>query len=75
MVKKRAGRFRIESISSDVPGLHVVATPSGEGEVFRVEVTPRPESMARGAINGTIRIATSDSAFPVITIPVHGEVK
>lgn len=72
MVKRRDGGFRIEGISSDVPGLAISVEPHGESQAFRIELTPQPDKIARGPLNGTIRIGTSDPAIPEITVPVRG---
>lgn len=73
-LKKRTGKFEIKSIASDLPILAVTHSPSGPGDSFEIDVRLRPEVLARGKIDGKIRVVTNDTEFPEIVIPVTGTV-
>lgn len=76
MLKKRQGRLRIRSVESDVASLIITRDPpDSESDAFRFDVALSKERLARGPLNGTIRIFTDDPDFPVLTIPVTGEVE
>jgi hypothetical protein len=73
LVKKRAGKFTIKSIRSDVPGLKITQTPDGASSAFRVDV-----ALARlqpGSLDGKIHVLTDDPAVPEVIVPVSGEIK
>ncbi|OLE67428.1 MAG: hypothetical protein AUG09_02500 [Acidobacteria bacterium 13_1_20CM_2_68_7] len=74
LVKRRAGEFRIVSVRTDVPALHITMAPSGPSATFRIEVALSPERLAQGTLSGSIWLATDDQKIPEIVIPVRGRV-
>jgi hypothetical protein len=76
LLKKRQGTLRIHSIETDVPGLIIKRDPPDqESDVFRIDVALAKERLAKGSLNGTIRITTDDLRFSVLIVPVTGEVE
>jgi hypothetical protein len=75
MVKKRAGPFAIEKISSDLVSVDVRQTPAARSSAFRLDVGLVRQRLRPGPIAGTIRVTTDDAEFPEILIPVRGELK
>jgi uncharacterized protein DUF1573 len=75
LVKKRAGKFSIKSISSDVPALKITHTPEGESNTFRVDVALSKGHLQPGSLDGKIRVLTDDSAVPELIVPVSGEIR
>ncbi len=74
IVKRRAGTdFRIE-IDSAVPYVKVVTGPAADNAACRLDVFLVPENLAPGRINGVLRVRTNDAEFPLIAIPIKGEV-
>jgi hypothetical protein len=74
LVRKRAGKFKITSITSDVPGLKIAKTPEGESNAFRVDVT-LPEHLQAGNLAGKIEVLTDDRTVPELVIPVTGHIQ
>lgn len=74
LVKKRAGKFKIKSIASDVPGLKITQTPEGESSTFRVDVT-LPEHLQSGSLAGKIEVLTDDPAVRELAVPVTGRIQ
>jgi len=75
LVKKRAGKFGIKSIRSDVTGLKVTQTPEGESNTFRVDVALSKGHLQPGSLDGKIHLLTDDPAVPEVIVPVSGEIK
>lgn len=76
LLKKRQGNLRIKSIESDVAPLVITRDPSDrESDVFRIDVALAKDRLAKGSLNGTIRITTDDPKFPVLAVPVTGDVE
>ena len=75
LVKKRAGKFRIRSITSDLPALDITRTPEGESNTFRVNVVLARDRLEPGRLDGKIRVLTDDPAVPEVTVPVSGEIR
>jgi hypothetical protein len=75
MVKKRAGKFKIKSITSDLPALHITQTPEGESNSFRVDVVLSRNRLEQGRLAGNIHVAIDDPAVPELTVPVSGEIR
>ncbi len=74
LVKRRAGNdFRIETDSA-VPFVEVVTGPAADDAACRLDVFLVPENLAPGRIDGTLRVRTNDAEFPVIAIPIKGEI-
>lgn len=74
-IRKREGNFTITSMTTDVPGVRLDRSPSGSSQVFGINVRLDPNRVKRGTLAGIVRIETDDKLFPVIELPVHGEVK
>jgi len=72
LVKRREGPFEIRSVRSDVAALRIVKSPDGPSQIFRLDVMLDPARLERSTLGGSIRLATSDPAFPEITVPVRG---
>jgi Protein of unknown function (DUF1573) len=61
-------------VSTDVPGIGITAERGPLGDRYQVTVTLQRESIRVGKISGSIFIATNDSEFPKLTVPVSGEI-
>lgn len=75
LIKKREGEFEIKALESDLGFLRISRSPGGKSGTFRIDVGLDREGLRRGRITGSIRIATSDHAFPELFIPVRGELR
>jgi hypothetical protein len=77
MVRKRAARFSITGLSSDLPFLSLRRSPDGPGnaEAFRLDVALSKDRLRPGPFSGTITVLTDDKEFPRIVVPVRGEVQ
>ncbi len=75
LVKKRVGKFKIKSISSDVPGLEFTQTPKGESNTFHVDVALSKGHLQPGSLDGKIRVLTDDPAIPEVIVPVSGQIR
>lgn len=76
LLKTRAAEISITGVSSDLEMLDIrYDPPQGKGTVFQFEVGLNPVHARPGRIAGTIRIATNDPGFPVLSVPVHGEIR
>jgi hypothetical protein len=75
LVKKRVGKFKIKSISSDVPGLEFTQTPKGESNTFHVNVALSKGHLQPGSLDGKIRVLTDDPAIPEVIVPVSGQIR
>ncbi len=74
VVRGRAGNdFRIE-IDGPAPFLKVLATPPGGSATHHLDVSLVPEGLAPGKLDATLRVRTNDAEFPVIAIPIRGEI-
>jgi hypothetical protein len=73
-LKKREGHFAIVSITSDVPGLRIAQSPAGRSDTFGLTVAVDHNRLVEGRLDGSVRIQTDDKDFPLIVIPVHGQV-
>jgi protein-disulfide isomerase len=73
LVKKHTGKFKIKSITSDVPGLKIKQTPEGESNTFRVDVIPT-ERLQAGSLAGKIQVLTDDPAIPQLVLRVTGDI-
>lgn len=65
--------FTVTKVESSNPQINAAARPTAPGQ-YEVEVRLSGEAAA-GAVDGDLKIYTSDLATPVITIPVKGLVK
>ena len=74
LLKKRAGKFRIESLRSDVGALTLKRVPTGPSGTFRIDVGLSRDRLTPGDLRGSIWIDTDDPRFPEIVISVHGHV-
>jgi hypothetical protein len=75
LVKKHVGKFKIKSISFDVPGLEFTQTPKGESSTFRVDVELSKGHLQPESLDGKIRVLTDDPAVPELIVPVSGEIR
>jgi len=75
MVKKRAGTLTISSITSDLDALTIRRDPQGTSGSFQVVVKLVPAMLHPGELRGTIRIHTSDPAFPEFLAPVSASIR
>lgn len=75
LVKKHTGKFKIKSITSDVPGLKITQTPQGESNTFRVDLTLTEDLQAGRSLAGKIQVLTDDPVVPELVIPVTGEIQ
>lgn len=75
LLKKRKGEFEIKALSSDLDFLRIGRSPDGRSGTFRIDVGLDRERLRPGPITGSIRIVTSDDAFPELSIPVRGELR
>lgn len=76
LVKKRFGSLHIEAIDVDSPALTVTRDPpAGASDVFRIDVALKSGELAKRSLRGTLRIRTDDPQFPLLTIPVSGELE
>jgi hypothetical protein len=76
IVRKRAGRFSITGLTSDLPFLSLRRLPdAGEAEGFRIDVALSKDGLRPGPISGSITLLTDDKQFPRLVIPVSGEVQ
>ncbi len=74
LVKRRAGNdLRIE-IDGAAPFVKVVTGPAADNTACRLDVFLVPENLAPGKIEGMLRVRTNDAEFPVVAIPIKGEV-
>jgi hypothetical protein len=72
-LRKRDGEFRITGMSTDVKGVTLAATPSGEASAsFQLVVGLSGGIVRPGSLDGVIRVATDDKFFPEVVIPVRG---
>jgi hypothetical protein len=72
LVKRRGGPFEIRSVRSDLVALRIAKSPDGPSQTFRFDVALDPARLERSALNGAIRLETSDPAFPEVIVPVRG---
>jgi hypothetical protein len=75
IVRKRAGDFAITSLSSDVGAVKVTVSTQGRAEAFEIEVSVIQNRLVPGRLAGAIRIETDDKEFPLLQVPIVGEVR
>lgn len=75
IVRRRTGEFSIKSVTSSVPGVEVAVSSEGRASAFQIDVTIARERLTTGRLSGTIKIETDDKEFPVLNVPVSGEVR
>ena len=75
IVRRRTGEFAIKSVKSSVPGVEVAFSSEGRANAFQIDVTIARERLTPGRLSGSIRIETDDKDFPVLEVPVRGEVR
>ena len=75
LLKKRAGSFRILSVTPDVETLSIDRSPQGPSGTFRLDVGLATARLKPGPFSGTIRIRTDDSRHSEIELPVTGTVR
>ena len=75
LVKARRGEFEITAIESDLPALAITRSPAGRSGTFRIDVALAPERLQPGPLRGSLRIRTTDPAFPQLVVPVRATVQ
>ena len=75
LLKKRAGSFRVLSVTPDVETLSIDRSPQGPSGTFRLDVGLAPARLKPGPFSGTIRIRTDDPRHSEIELPVTGTVR
>ena len=73
--RESPGTFQIEKVESTIPGaITVNSRPTDTPGRYEIEVKVK-DGAKPGAIDGQVRIYTSDMGTPVFTLPVKGMVK
>jgi len=77
ILRKRAGKFSITAVTSDIPSITIQRFPDGNSssDAFRIDVTLLKDGLRPGPIDGRIRIRTDDERFPELVLPVHGVIE
>jgi HYDIN/CFA65/VesB-like, Ig-like domain len=75
MIYQTGGSNFEATVSSDVPGLMIDAVRGPVADRWQATISLQPSAAAVGAIHGTITVRTNDPAFPILTVPVTGEVR
>ena len=77
IVRKRAGKFSITSVTSDASNVKVERSPDGNisSDAFRLDVALEKAGLRPGRIEGTIRIRTDDERFPELVVPLRGVIE
>jgi len=77
ILRKRAGKLAIPSVTSDIPSITIERSPDGNvgSDAFRIDVSLLKDALRPGAIDGRIRIRTNDERFPEIVVPVRGVIE
>ena len=66
-----ADALEVTRATSDITGLSATITPVEAGHHWRVEVRIAP-TMPAGAFKGTLRLATTSTHVPELTVPIEG---
>ena len=74
MVYQTDGRNFEASLSSDVSGLTIAAARGPAADRWQATISLQPSAATVGKIRGIITIHTNDPQFPIVTVPVVGEV-
>jgi HYDIN/CFA65/VesB-like, Ig-like domain len=74
MIYQTGGKNFEATLSSDVPGLTIDAVRGPEGDRWQATISWQSSTPSIGKIHGTITIRTNDPEFPMLTVPVTGEV-
>ena len=75
LLKKRAGRFRIVTVTSDVAALSVDRAPPGASATFRLDIGLVPARLTPGPLSGTVRIRTDDPRHASLEVRVTATVR
>lgn len=73
IVTRRTGRLAITAIESDIPFIAVAQDPPGKAGTFRLDIGLDLGKVFPGKFQGNVRIRTDDPKFPVLSIPISGE--
>jgi hypothetical protein len=76
LVKKREGqKLSVTRVESDVPCLDFkVTSPSDEAGAYQIDIAPKLDRLTPGPLAGKLRIHTTNPRFPVLTVPITGEI-
>lgn len=70
LLRSRDGRaFRIEAITSEIPGVEAMASTDGSQPVHAIQITVTP-SAANSGTPGRVRVATDHPVQPAVEVPV-----
>jgi len=72
IIKRRAGRMTIKSITSDIPALLIDSGPMQNVRSFALNAGLDLTQISPGPVSGNIVLTTNDPDHPTISIPVSG---
>jgi hypothetical protein len=75
MVYQVGGSDFQASFKSKLPFLRISAERGPNGDRWQATVTFDPLHLVPGPIRGAIEISTNDPAFPLLRVPVTGEIR
>ncbi len=73
-IKSCPAYLSIEKIPAQDRGSVIDIPGQGKTSVFELAISPVKEKLQRGKFEGSITVTTNDKDFPVIKIPVSGEI-
>ena len=62
------------SVTSAPSFLDVTSERGPQGDRYQLTLTLRPDGLAEGRLEGSIKLRTNDAAFPELEVPVAGEI-
>jgi hypothetical protein len=77
IVRKRAGKFSIKAVTSDIGCVNIQRSPDANtsSDAFRIDVALEKDGLRPGLIDGRIRIRTDDERFPELVVSVRGVIE